>query len=211
LYKLASLLSTIGIVLIFTLILLSLPHFKGFQGEEYNFLQHFISELGNPYKNARFYFLNYGFIAISFSFMPMMIVLAYHNKTKLSYVAGVIGFLAIIALGLVGYLPEHYLRNHTIAAFTYFTLASISVALFSILSLRNNRMEKWLFLPSILPTLLFLFFLCFPKTELHNITSDPHHYQRPVVVWLAVLEWLFFLAMSFWVLCVSLFLWRVKK
>lgn len=210
-YKIISFLSTVGIILIFTLIILSFPYYDGFLGEEYNFLQHFISELGNPYKNTRYYYLNYGFMALGFLFTPLMLLIGYHSQSKWGYLIAVIGFLAVVALSLVGYLPEHKLRNHTIAAFTYFTLGSISVGLFSFHSLKNPRFNKWLFIPSLFPAILFIFFLFFPKTELHHITSDPHHYVRPDIVWLAVLEWLFFLTMSFWVLCVSLFLWRVKK
>lgn len=210
-YKTTSLIATIGILLIFTIIIISFPHYVGFLKEDYSFQQHFISELGNPYKNKQYHLLNYGFMVIGFLFIPKGIMLSYHTRSKIGYLAGVFGFLAMLALCLVGYFPEHHVDIHTPIALTFFALASLSVLIYSILSLTSSRMNTWLFIPSLLPALLFTIFLFYPKIELKNIVSDPFNYVRPDIVWLAVLEWLFFVSMSFWVLCSALFLWKQKK
>ncbi len=143
-------------------------------------------------------------------FFPSVIMLSYRTKSKVGYLAGFIGFLAMIALFMVGVLPEHFLRNHTIAAFSFFILGAIAVGLFSLLGYWNKNLHKGLIIPSALPFILFVIFLVYPKTELHNITSDPHHYIRPNIVGLAVLEWLFFLTMSIWIVSISIFLLRVN-
>lgn len=207
-YRIAASMSTTGIVLIFTLIIISIPTFSGAHGNDYSFTQCFISELGNPYKNDQYYLLNYGLIAVSILFMPMMFMLSKHTESMTGRVAGVIGFMAMIALGCVGILPEHDPLNHKIAAFSFFTLASIALGIYAVMSIRNKNLDNWLFIPKFAPVLLFIIFLFYPKTELINITSDPWNYIRPNIVWLAVFEWLFFLTMSIWVLCVSYFLWR---
>lgn len=211
LYKISALLSLLGVGLIFTLIMFSYPHYIGFLGEDYSFAQHFISELGNPYKNDKHYLLNYGFIIIGLLFIPMIISLAYHTQNKIGYIAGFLALLGMIALCLVGFVPEHHVKWHTPIALIFFALTSCSVLIFSILSLTHERIPRFLFLPSILPAILFTIFLFYPKTELYNIVGDPWHYVRPDIVWLAVFEWLFFLTMSFWIICVSIYLWNTSK
>jgi hypothetical membrane protein len=210
-YRIAASMSTTGIVLIFTLIIISIPSFTGAQGCDYSFAQCFISELGNPYKNNHHYLLNYGFIAIGILFMPMIVVLSKHTETKTGRVAGIIAFLAMLALSCVGIIPEHNPLNHKIAAFSFFTLVSVALGIYAVMSIRNKNLDNWLLIPKLIPILLFMIFLVFPKTELINISSDPWNYIRPDIVWLAVFEWLFFLTMCIWVLCVSYFLWKRGK
>ena len=127
LYKISALLSLLGVGLILTLIMFSYPYYVGFLGEDYSFVQHFISELGNPYKNDRYYLLNYGFIAIGLLFIPMIIALAYHTRSKIGYSAGFLALLGMIALCLVGFIPEHHVKWHTPIALIFFALISCSV------------------------------------------------------------------------------------
>ncbi len=210
-YKIASSISSIGILLIFTAIIIAQSSFSGYQCEGYDFTMHFISELGNPNKSEFHFLLNSGFMIVSLLFIPMTLLLGKYTESKLGKIAGHVGIVAMLAIFAVGCLPETIYVPHLIAAGAFFTISTIMACMFAYLSLKNHKMSKWLFIPSIIPVLLYISFLCYPKTVLVNISADPYNYQRPSIVWLAVLEWSYFLAMSLWVLCASRFLWKASK
>ncbi len=207
-YRLASSASALGILLIFTAIIIAQSTFMGYHGESYNLGMHFISELGNPFKNKFYFLLNVGFMIASAMFIPMTLQLGKHTGCRLGRLASYIGVVAMIAIFLVGCIPETNHQPHFIAAISFFTISSIMSGLFAFLSLKNDKLSNYLFVPSLLPVVLFIIFLIYPKTELNNITADPQNYIRPKIVGLAVLEWAYFFAMSFWVLCASHFLWK---
>ncbi len=207
-YKLASSVSSLGILLIFTAIIVAQSTFVGHNCESYDFGVHFISELGNHEKNKFYFLLNYGFMIVSLSFIPLTFLLGRYTESKLGRIASITGVIAMLAIFAVGCIPENQRYAHLIAAVSFFSISAIMSGMFAFLSWnKNNKLNKFLFFPSLLPVLLFILFLFYPKTELNNITADPT-YVRPNIVWLAVLEWSYFLTMSLWVLCASYFLWK---
>ncbi len=210
-YKLASSFSSLGILLILVVIMITQASFIGNCGEEYSFGVHFISELGNPNKSEFHFLLNIGFMVISILFIPMTFLLGKYTDSKWGKIAGIIGVFAMLSVFAVGSFPETNYIPHFIAAISFFTISAITTAVFAGLSLsKKNKLKRTLFLPSVIPVILYLTFLIYPKTELLNIQADPY-YARPEIVWLAVFEWLYFFTMCFWVLCASFTLWKYGK
>ncbi len=209
--KIISFFGIIGIIIIITGMIISSLEFKNFQGESYSILNHFISELGNPYKSSYHYIYNYGLMIGGFLLVPFVIYLGKYLNTPLGYLATIIGSISMASLIALGLLPEHKVYPHLIAALTFFIGSALGIGLFGISIWRNkkNKFPKYFSIISFLTVICFILFLLMPKEELKKVMKDPLNHIRPDYWGLAIFEWLFFICVTIWALTNAIYL--IKK
>ncbi len=187
--------------------------YTGTAGEPYSPLNHWISELGQEGVSARAAWFNASLIIGGAAFVAFVAGLALTSPSRLRYAFGPVGAIAGIGGIFVGLFPMNHPAQHVIAAFTFFNLGWIFVALASIAFVRHRepRHPVWLALPGAASVVAFTAFLVSLRTDEFSRTrmaSDGPITGRPDV-WIApILEWATLVSIMVWVLLTAVAWWR---
>jgi hypothetical membrane protein len=180
--------------------------YTGSKGQPYSPLNHFVSELGELAVSKLAPVFNTALIIGGVLFVVFMIGLAAAGQGRLRWAYGVIGAIAGIGGAFVGVFPMDYLRQHSLAALTFFVLGLVTVLLASIDFLRrpDARFPRWLSVLGGLTVVAFAAFLVILFGEAGGLA----HPDERVAVWpLTIFEWLLIVGILLWVFLTAL-AWR---
>jgi hypothetical membrane protein len=179
--------------------------YRGADGEPYNPLNHFVSELGELANSELAPVFNLSLIVGGVCFAVFMSGLAASRPGKLRLVAGAVGVVAGIGGSFVGVYPMDQLSRHSLAAMTFFNLGWIAVGMASLdfVIHPDPRFPRPL---AVLGAATVAAFIGFLREVGANTTAsgglatpDP----RPPVWALTTLEWLTIAGIVGWVLLVG--------
>ncbi len=166
--------------------------YTGTQGERYNPLNHFVSELGERGVSALGGAFNVGLILGGLGFVVFMVGLAITGTDRLRYVYAPVGVVAGVAGTLVGVFPMDEAAIHGFVALAFFNLGWIAVALASVPVAvgHDRRFPRWLAAVGALTVVAFLAFLYEFRVDPRIAdTSLGSPAARPDVWLLTALEW----------------------
>jgi hypothetical membrane protein len=185
--------------------------YRGADGEAFNPLNHFVSELGELAQSNLAGVFNLSLITGGVCYAVFMSGLAASRPGRLRLLAGGIGVVAGLAGSFVGVFPMDYPDRHSVAAMTFFNLGWIAVGLASLdfVVHRDPRFPRWLSVLGFATAAAFIGFLreVGASTNASGGLNSPD--VRPDVWALTTLEWLTIAGIVGWVLLAGLSWLRV--
>jgi hypothetical membrane protein len=179
--------------------------YRGADGEPYSPLNHFVSELGELAHSELARVFNVSLIVGGVCFAVFMSGLAASRPGRLGLIAGGVGVVAGIGGSFVGVFPMDYVRQHGLAAMTFFNLGWIAVGLASIdfVVHRDPRFPRGLAIAGLASVAAFIGFLreLDASTDASGGVASPE--VRPEVWALPTLEWLTIIGIVGWVMLVG--------
>jgi len=201
-----------GAIFLFTGTLASVISYNNLNIVPYSFANHFVSELGWTKASRTAWLFNWSLVVGTIAFLPMMIALGRHIRTRLGYVAVGFGLCAMLAASCVGVLPMGNLRPHLWAALIFFLAWFMTTVLFTLAFCPywNPKPSRSMVASGMLCCLFCLAFFVFPKDSLARAIQQVGSgtFQRPHIWWLAVMEWCVVLSSVVWASTVVSVLWR---
>jgi len=193
-------------VVLYTVIIIAAISYIGQQGESYSVFNHFISELGSTKFSAKYFVYNNGIILSSLGFCLFTLGLGQYANTKTSRIAVVLGVISSVLCIGVGLVPEDNRIPHLILAISFFSLMALSTTIFSwsIWKEETNPFPKYTGLHGFTVPIAFVFFMCMPKGLMAIKREAGPLFERPEIWWLPFLEWIIFIALTSWILVISL-------
>lgn len=189
-------------------IALTVIPFVGEQGESFSFLNHFISELGNPNFSECHYIFNTGIIIAGTGFGIFAYCLQGLIDSKLAWGSTWMGVVASIFCVGVGLVPSHHGDLHLLVAVTFFSLMTLAMFLYSC----SILMDKSKVFPSSIAFYGFAAMVCFillifsPKELIEVQNEQKELFDRPEYWLVTIAEWLVFFFLTTWVVLVSVYL-----
>jgi hypothetical protein len=182
--------------------------YQGHANEAYSLRDHFISELGEVGVSRQATLFNATLIVNGIIVSGFMLGLGMHLASKGAYVAAAFGIGSGLACSVVGMIPMNSLLPHIAISFFFFFCGMVSVAAFveAIWLDRCQRISKWLVLPGILATSSFLALAAAPPLSglTHFESLDPHRVPRWELGVIPLIEWIVFVMIIVWLLCVAI-------
>jgi len=189
----------------------------GIDGQFYNPLNHFVSELGELGISDAAWAFNAGLVVGGLLNALFMGYLAAQIDHWIRYPLGLLGIIASIFGALVGIFPMNYLKPHIFVALTFFDMGLAIALLYSIFILFSNKhpFRKWVAIPGIINTVTFAAFIFFPS----DIESGVDFQEgmgglirnRPDFIPMALLEWVVILGILIWFLMLGIYLFNKEK
>lgn len=198
--------------ILYSVIIIAAIPYVGQQGESYSVFNHFISELGSTIHSKYHYIYNTGIIIASVGFGAFTLGLGAYSNTKLSKIAVWVG-LASSALCIgVGLVPEDHRVPHLILAFSFFCLMALATTIFSWSIWREeaNPFPRHTAVHGFMVPLSFVLFICMPKDLMAVKRIEGPLFNRPDIWWLPFLEWVIFVALTSWILAVSIRMFQMQ-
>jgi len=193
-------------------ILLSALAYIGVEGQAYNLMNHFVSELGELGVSELAAVFNGGLILGGMITTVFMVYLASQVEHWIRYPLGVLGVIAALSGAMVGMFPMNLLKPHVLAAMTFFNLGMLISFLYSFVFLLSKRhpFPKWLAIPGFLNAATFTWFLNFPSEIDVGIDFQEGMAgllnNRPDFIPLALMEWIVVLGILIWISVIGLYL-----
>ncbi|MBL4650476.1 MAG: DUF998 domain-containing protein [Aureispira sp.] len=214
--KIAPIAGIITCIVLYAVIIIAAIPYIGQQGEAYSVFNHFISELGSTRFSAQHFIYNKGIIFSSLGFGLFTLGLGQYANTKTSRMAVKLGVIASLLCVGVGLVPEDNRVPHLILALGFFSLMTLSTTVFSwsIWKEKANPFPKYTAIHGFFIPIAFALFMCMPKGLMSMKRSAGSLFERPEIWWLPFLEWIIFVALTSWILVISLnmfLLQRAKK
>ncbi len=184
--------------------------FTGLDGEAYNPLNHFVSELGEIGVSRLAFLFNWGLILGSLITTPFMVYMAFKLRSRLRWLLGATGLLATLFAALVGVLPMNYPAPHLYVALTFFILGLLLTVLYTLVILisRHHPYPRWMSLPGLLFSILVLWLLVWPPAIPADIDLSQRMggllQTRPEIYPLAIIEWIVVLTILAWILATAI-------
>ncbi len=185
--------------------------FQGLDGEAYNPLNHFVSELGEPGVSKLSAAFNWALILGGLMTMPFMIVMASRLQAILSWPMGTLGWLASFFVVMVGILPMNLAAPHLVVALIFFYLSLLLSFLYTVVILLSmyRPYPRWLAYPGFLFLLVGAWIIISPP----ELSTDIDFQQRmggllqtrPAVYPLAIIEWLAVLIFLSWLFAMGVY------
>ncbi len=172
----------------------------------FSFLNNFVSELGAPRHTMMAQVFNWTMIISSLMLYPLMYSLGMHIKTKLGYIATILGTCALAGAVGVGFAPMDLLVPHIILAMMFFWGWLFAVILFTIAFCRKFSFHESpsLVLAGIFSIIACCLFLAVVFNAFHmsadtcfNI-KNPQAFKRPAIWDIAILEWCVVITLVTW-------------
>lgn len=200
-------------VVLYSVIIIAAIPYVGQQGETYSVFNHFISELGSTRFSAQHFIYNNGIILSSLGFGLFTLGLAKYADTKLSRIAVVLGVISSVLCIGVGLVPEDNRVPHLILALSFFSLMALSTTIFSwsIWKEEANQFPKYTALHGFTIPVAFVLFMCMPKGLMAIKREAGPLFERPEIWWLPFLEWVIFIALTSWILVISLNMFLLQR
>jgi len=202
----------IGPIVILLGSLITALGYTGVEGQGYNPLNHFVSELGEVGVSELAGVFNTSLIAGGTFNALFMITLAKGIRSWLRYPLAILGLSAAISGGLVGVFPMNDLNNHIFFALGFFNLGLLVALAYSLVFLfgKSHAYPRWLAFPGLINTAAFFLFNNFPsqfetdvdfQAGMEGLLSN-----RPDFLPLALLEWVVVLGIMIWFVMLASYL-----
>jgi hypothetical protein len=185
--------------------------YTGVEGQAYNPINHFVSELGEIGVSELAVVFNTSLIIAGFFNTFFMIALAARIRSWLRYPLAILGLAAVVCGGLVGVFPMNVLDSHILFALGFFNLGLLVALAYSLVFLfgKNHPYPRWLSIPGFFNTATFLVFNNFPSQFEEGV--DFHEgmqglfSNRPDFIPLALMEWVVILGILVWFIMLGIF------
>ncbi|HMF30843.1 MAG TPA: DUF998 domain-containing protein [Candidatus Lokiarchaeia archaeon] len=190
-------------------VLACIQGFSGMKQEPFSFLNHFISELGDPRFAKHKTLFAVTMIATGILMVPFILGLGLTFNSTLGNVVMGLGLFCVISCVLVGFFPEHKVKTHFAVSGCFFVGMILLIISFTItIALEPTpAFPTWVILASIVALGVISSFIIdtviLPKWEL-NMTNEPWAWEngRPRFWLNPFLEWWAFFALVGWLLMV---------
>ncbi|WP_299787116.1 hypothetical protein [uncultured Shewanella sp.] len=197
----------LGIVGLLIGIILSAIGFQDFEGNNFNFFNHTLSELGQYGHSTFAVVINGGLFFGSLSLILYCLFSIQLIDSKLLYSLFLSLVFTFISLAATGLFPVNVYHLHTMAIKYFFYFGTVSSLLYLVYLLMKGRVfySLWNAITGLLTFISFLAFLLLSHMDLGLISGDKHFYQemvmqlpRPDIWWPATLEWLSLALFMLW-------------
>ncbi|RTR32825.1 hypothetical protein [Shewanella atlantica] len=198
---------TLGIVGLLMGVILSALGFQDFEGHNFNFFNHTLSELGHYGHSTFAVVINGGLFFGSLSLILFCLFSIQLIDSKLLYSLFLSLVLTFMSLAAAGLFPVNVYHLHTMAIKYFFYFGSFSSFLYLVYLSMKGRLfySSWNAVTGILTFISFLCFLVLSHIDLGLIAGDKQFYQemvmelpRPDIWWPATLEWLSLTLFMLW-------------
>jgi hypothetical protein len=187
--------------------------YSGQEGEAYNLLNHFVSELGELGVSELAFAFNWGLILGGSITAFFMVYLALQLQGWIRVPMVILGLATAVSGALVGVYPMNNLAPHIVAALSFFNLGMLISFLYSILIMFSKKQPfpRWLALPGLFNAAAFILFLYFPTNDRPSEIDFQEGMralfaERPDLIPMAALEWVVVLGILAWVLTIAIYL-----
>jgi hypothetical membrane protein len=183
--------------------------YRGYAGEAYSPLSHFISELGEVAVSRLAWFFNLCLVVGGFGLGAFLLLLADRLTDRYRTALMAAGAVAGISGTLVGVFPMDYGVTHRIVSDMFFLTGGLVAAIFSLwlARTRSPAFPRWLAAPGTAVGAIFLTFIAVYSTY-HPVDPDARLMNRPDPWTVPLLEWASLLSLLAWFVCVSIVLLR---
>ena len=213
--KVASVSGLAGTTIIVLGSIITASAYEGRAGESYSLLNHFISELGEVGVSELARVFNTCLFTGGLGLTVFLLGLAGYLGGRFGLLYGLVGLVTGVSGSLVGVFPMNNLATHVAVASLFFRMGLVATALFSIyvLFVRQDKFPKWTSIPGVLTVSCFISYLTIGILTLPpgRVLALPAHFKRPDIWLVPLFEWTVFLSVLFWVVVVSLYLYRQQK
>lgn len=178
--------------------------YTGVEGQAYNPLNHFVSELGEIGVSNLALVFNLSLILGGILNSLFMIYLAQGIRGWTRWPLGLLGLLSAICGGLVGVFPMNALEQHIFVALGFFNLGMLVALAYSLVFLfgKDHSYPRWLSIPGFLNTAAFFVFNNFPSQFEEGVDFNEGMggllSNRPDFIPLALVEWVVVLGILVW-------------
>ena len=180
--------------------------YKGRDGEKYNPLNHFISELGEKGISKLALFFNLGLMIGGILDSIFMIQLGRYIGTPSAVIFSVLGVISSLACLFVGIFPMNNIVRHTVSATIFFYGGMFSVILFSITSFldKTRHIQEVFSIFAIAVAAVFFAFLTIMRFAVKKgFNLDVSNIKRPAFWLYPLVEWCVMISISIWIIAVS--------
>jgi hypothetical membrane protein len=198
---------SIGCILAGTVVT-ALPY-RGYAGEGYSPLNHFISELGEIGASRLAWAFNLGIVTGGMGLGAFLVLLSRRLDGRFRAALAAVAVVSGVCGTLVGVFPMDYLSVHRIVSMGFFLSGWIVASIFSLWLLGAERpgFPRWLVAPAVLVVGVSWIFIGVYATYAPS-NPDAHILSRPDVWNVPALEWASLLSLLFWQACVAVTLLR---
>lgn len=184
--------------------------YRGYAGEAYSPLNHFVSELGEIAASRLAWAFNLSIVLGGIGLGAFLLLLAdrLSGRFRTALVAAAVA--AGISGTLVGVFPMDYLSTHRVVSDVFFLTGWLVAGIFSLWLLASPRpgFSRWLLVPGAEVVVVFLAFIGVYSTY-HPADPNARILNRPEGIWsVTALEWASLLSLLLWFVCVSVALLR---
>lgn len=185
--------------------------YRGWAGESYSPLNHFVSELGEVARSQLSVVFNFGVIVGGLGLGLFLILLSRRMTGRYRPALATAGVVADVSGTLVGVFPMDYHDIHGLVSGVFFCTGWIVMAIFSVWLLTRPRrgFSRWLLIPGGLGVASSVWFVGV-FASYRPLPVGVHIVERPAVWTVPTLEWVALLGLLVWFTCVSLELVRPK-
>jgi hypothetical membrane protein len=205
----AGLLGLCSVAIILAGMVVTAVPYRGYGGEAYSPLNHFISELGEIAASRLAWVFNLGIVLGALGLGAFLTLVT--RRLSGRYRTALIVAVAVTATSgtLVGVYPMDYLATHRVVSFAFFLSSWTVAAVFTLWLLTTHRptFPRWLLAPGCLAVVVDLIFIGVYSTY-HPANPDAPILDRPTVWAAPLLEWASLLTLLLWIGCVALVLLR---
>jgi len=185
--------------------------YRGYEGEAYSPLSHFISELGEVAMSRLAWLFNLCLVVGGMGLGTFLLMLAGHLSGRYRTALLIVGLAAGVSGTLVGIFPMDYHVTHRVVSDVFFLTGWLVAVIFSLwlMTAPAPDLPRWLAAPGIAVAGVFLAFIAVYSTY-HPADADARVIDRPDVWAVPIFEWAALLSLLAWFACVSLVLLRER-
>jgi hypothetical membrane protein len=200
-------LASVGVIVL-GMVVTAFPY-RGYDGEAYSPLNHFVSELGEIAASRLAWVFNLGIVLGGAGLGAFLLLLASRVSGRFRPTLVVAGIVAGVSGALVGIFPMDYVGTHRLVSETFFLSGWMVAGIFSwwLLAAPDAGLPRWLVLPGAAVVVVSLTFIADYATY---VGTDPagRILERPAFWSIPFLEWASLLSLLGWFVCVSIVLLR---
>ena len=200
-------LASVGVILL-GMIVTAVPY-RGYDGEAYSPLNHFVSELGEIAASRLAWAFNLGIVLGGGGLGTFLLLLTSRVSGRFRHTMVVAGAVAGVSGALVGVLPMDYGGTHRLVSEVFFLSGWMVAGIFSwwLLATPAAGFPRWLVIPGAAVVAISLTFIADYSTYV-GTDAAARIVNRPEFWSIPFLEWASLLGLLGWFLCVSLVLLR---
>ncbi len=182
--------------------------YRGYAGEAYSPLSHFISELGEVAASRLAWLFNLSLVIGGIGLGAFLLLLTGRLTGRYRTALTVVGLLAGVSGTLAGVFPMDYHLTHRVVSDVFFVTGWLVAVIFSLwLLTAPSSFPRWLVAPGTAVASVFLAFIAVYSTY-HPVDADGRIIYRPDIWSVPTLEWASLLSLLVWFVCVSVVLTR---
>jgi hypothetical membrane protein len=200
-------LASVGVILVG--MLATAASYRGYAGEAYSPLSHFVSELGEVAASRLAWLFNLCLVVGGMGLGAFLLLLTGRLAGRYRTALTVVGLLAGASGTLVGVFPMGYHLTHRIVSDAFFLTGWLVAATFSLWlwTAPGAGFPRWLLVPGLVVVSIFMTSIAVYSTY-QPVDADARILNRPDVWTVPMFEWASLLSLLAWFICVSAVLAR---